>query len=81
MPHTRKEEKSKEKGFSFSTISTFEGALSRPSSADLQPPYSLPPNIYKIKSSIEELLSKRISKRGPYDLFTGESIKKINLRI
>ncbi|KAK6642460.1 hypothetical protein RUM43_003962 [Polyplax serrata] len=71
VPFTLKEENSKEKGFSFSNVMPFQATRGRPKSLDPQPSYHLPPNVYNIKSSTEQLISKRTSKRGPYDLFTG----------
>lgn len=35
----------------------------------------LPPGHYHHTSPIEDLLNKHISKRGPYDLYTGERYK------
>lgn len=31
----------------------------------------IPPNRYRLKSGIDELLQKRVSKKGPYQTFTG----------
>ncbi len=35
----------------------------------------LPPGLYQTPSSIQTLLEKSVSKRGPYDLSTGERYK------
>ncbi len=35
----------------------------------------LPPGLYKQVSPIQQLLQKSVSKRGPYDTFTGERYK------
>lgn len=58
----------------------FQATRGRPKSLDPQPSYHLPPNVYNIKSSTEQLISKRTSKRGPYDLFTGELICTIYIK-
>ena len=39
----------------------------------------LSPGSYKQKSSIDELLKHSVSKRGPYDLFTGERDKAVKV--
>lgn len=41
----------------------------------------LPPGQYHHTSPIKELLDKRISKRGPYDLYTGERYKPPKLLV
>ena len=40
---------------------------------------SLGPGNYQLKSSLDELLTKTVSKRGPYDVYTGERHKPITI--
>ena len=71
VPYTVMEEKTRGKGFSFSIIPPFDKNTSRLNNLYTGPSYQLPPNLYTLKSCTEELISKKVSKRGPYDLFTG----------
>ena len=59
---------------STSMIGMLEGGGAR-LKAQLTTGSDLSPGQYKQMSSIEQLLTKTISKRGPYDLFTGDRHK------
>ena len=59
---------------STSTVGMLEGGGAR-LKAQPMTGSDLSPGQYKYASSIEQLLNKTISKRGPYDLFTGDRHK------
>lgn len=70
VPWATMEEKSKS---SSCTVGVMEGGTGR--SYNLKNEGSgLAPGVYKQTSPLQQLLNKSVSKRGPYDLYTGERI-------
>ena len=54
-------------------------AVCLPSACPSRQGCHLGPGSYKHTSSIDELLAHSVSKRGPYDLFTGERDKAVKV--
>ena len=71
VPWSAMEKKSSE---STSTVGMLEGGGARLKALPMTGS-DLSPGQYKYASPIEQLLNKTISKRGPYDLFTGDRHK------
>ena len=71
MPWAAIEEKNKQSASTVGILDAGGPKLSKMQAAGSD----LAPGQYKCDSSIETLLKKTISKRGPYDLYTGERHK------
>ncbi len=67
VPWAALDERSKQSASTVGAMDSSSGSKQPPSTGS-----GLPPGVYQTDNSIQTLLKKSVSKRGPYDLTTGE---------